>query len=151
MFLDENLPNASSFDIKILATDVSPRVLKESMRGVYGPKAIANLSQSYLTRYFERYDANGSYSIKDTMKKNIAFRGFNLVTGDYNVFKDKKFDIIFCRNVMIYFDKPTQKTLVDKFFDMLSPGGFLFIGSSEALTDARKGLKSRSASIYQKV
>lgn len=151
MFLDENLPNAASFDVKILATDVSPRVLKEAMRGVYGPKAIANLNQSYLTRYFERLDSNGSYSIKDTMKKNIAFRGFNLVTGDYNVFKDKKFDIIFCRNVMIYFDKPTQKTLVDKFFDMLSPGGFLFIGSSEALTDARKGLKSRSASIYQKV
>ena len=73
MFLDENLPNASSFDIKILATDVSPRVLKESMRGVYGPKAIANLSQSYLTRYFERYDANGSYSIKDTMKKTLRF------------------------------------------------------------------------------
>jgi len=52
---------------------------------------------------------------------------------------------------MIYFDKPTQQALVDRFFEMLCPGGYLFIGSSEALTDARKGLKSRSASIYQKV
>ena len=151
MFLDENLPNAASFDIKILATDVSPRVLKEATRGLYGPKAIANLNQSYLNRYFERYDSNGSYAIKDAMKKNITFRGFNLVTGNYEIFKQIQFDIIFCRNVMIYFDKPTQQTLVDKFFKMLSPGGFLFIGSSEALTDARKGLKSRSASIYQKV
>ncbi len=151
MFLDENLPNPAHFDVKILATDVSPRVLKEASNGIYGPKAIANLHQGYLTRYFERCDTQGSYGIKDAMKKNITFRGFNLVTGNYDIFKHKKFDIIFCRNVMIYFDKPTQQTLVDKFFEMLNPRGYLFIGSSEALTDARKGLKSRSASIYQKV
>lgn len=151
MFLDENLPKTASFDVKILATDVSPRVLKEAMNGVYGPKAIANLGQSYVSRYFERTDAQGSYRIKEGVKKNIAFRAFNLVTGDYGLFRGKQFDIIFCRNVMIYFDKPTQQKLVDRFFEMLCPGGYLFIGSSEALTDARKGLKSRSASIYQKV
>ncbi len=151
MFLDENLPNNSHFDIKILATDVSPRVLKEAMNGVYGPKAIANLPQKYLSNYFERKDGVGNYGIKESMKRSISFRAFNLVTGNYGVFKGKQFDIIFCRNVMIYFDKPTQQTLVDKFYEMLCPGGYLFIGSSEALTDARKGLKSRSASIYQKV
>lgn len=73
--LDENLPNAASFDIKILATDVSPRVLKEATRGLYGPKAIANLNQSYLNRYFERYDSNGSYAIKDAIEKISPFVG----------------------------------------------------------------------------
>lgn len=151
MFLDENLPSSAHFDIKILATDVSPRVLKEASEGVYGPKAIANLSQNYLSRYFERTQNQGSFRVKESLKRPITFRAFNLVTGNFNLFKGKQFDIIFCRNVMIYFDKPTQQALVDKFYEMLCPGGYLFIGSSEALTDARKGLKSRSASIYQKV
>lgn len=150
MFLDENAPDV---DVKILATDVSPRVLKEASSGVYGEKAVASLGASHLNKYFTKAHKEDKvvYGVNESLKRKIIFRGFNLVTGNYGLFKEKKFDIIFCRNVMIYFDKPTQTTLVEKFHKMLTKDGYLFIGSSEALTDIKTGFKSRSASIYQKV
>ncbi|NCD12623.1 MAG: protein-glutamate O-methyltransferase CheR, partial [Epsilonproteobacteria bacterium] len=92
-----------------------------------------------------------AYQIDESLKKMVLFREFNLVTGNYDLFKSTAFDIIFCRNVMIYFDKPTQNGLVEKFFSLLNKEGYLFIGSSEALTDMKKGFQSKSASIYQKV
>ena len=150
MFLAENAPSA---DVKILATDVSPRVLKEASNGLYSEKAVAPLDGVYRNKYFsKRKDEQVvSFAVSESLKKHIVFRGFNLVTGNYGLFKEKKFDIIFCRNVMIYFDKPTQTALVEKFYTMLHKGGYLFIGSSEALTDTKIGFKSRSASIYQKI
>lgn len=150
MFLEDNAPN---IDVKILATDVSPRVLKEASGGVYSDKAAASLGPTYINKYFtkQRRENDNAYSVNESLKRNIVFRGFNLVTGNYGIFKEKKFDIIFCRNVMIYFDKPTQIALVEKFHKMLHKDGYLFIGSSEALTDIKTGFKSRSASIYQKV
>lgn len=150
MFLEENAPN---LDVKILATDVSPRVLKEANGGVYSEQSAGSLGSIYLNKYFHKVFQNEKsvYTIDEKIKRRIVFRGFNLVTGNYTIFKEKKFDIIFCRNVMIYFDKPTQATLVQKFYTMLDQGGYLFIGSSEALTDIKTGFKSRSASIYQKV
>ena len=102
----------------------------------------------YKSKYFSQ--VSGKYAICQEIKKDIKFRLFNLVTGDYQIFREKKFDIIFCRNVMIYFDKPTQNTLVSKFYELLKPGGYLFIGSSEALTDIKERFKVASASIYKK-
>ena len=152
MFCAEHLPNYEQLDIKILATDVSSKVLKKAMNGVYAQKACHSLNEVYLRKYFTplRMEDEIHYRMTERMKQHVLFREFNLVTGDYALFKEKKFDIIFCRNVMIYFDKPTQTALVDKFHGMLSDGGYLFIGSSEALTDMKKDFKSRSASIYQK-
>lgn len=150
MFFDEHAP---SLDVKILATDVSARVLKEAIRGVYSEKACATLESKYLNRYFtkEKRESQTVYHISEALKKKIVFRGFNLVTGNYALFREGHFDIIFCRNVMIYFDKPTQNTLVEKFYHLLCKEGYLFIGSSEALTDIKSAFKSKSASIYQKV
>lgn len=150
MFLEEHMPH---LDVKILATDVSSRVLKAAMLGEYSQKACGSLGVEYLNRYFTKVPQENTwvYRINENVKKNIVFRGFNLVTGNYHLFGEKKFDIIFCRNVMIYFDKQTQNTLVEKFYQMLHKGGYLFIGSAEALTDIKKGLQSKSASIYQKV
>lgn len=154
MFLKEHLPNeGKAYDIKILATDVSSKVLKIAMNGLYSQKACSGLNEHYLKRYFKAESLDGSlqYRIDERLKQNIVFREFNLVTGNYHLFSKTHFDIIFCRNVMIYFDKPTQQTLVEHFYTMLSQLGYLFIGSSEALTDTKRAFKPRSASIYQKV
>ena len=154
MFLKEHLPNeGNAYDIKILATDVSSKVLKIAMDGLYSQKACSGLSEHYLKRYFKAESLDGSiqYRIDERLKQNIVFREFNLVTGNYHLFSKTHFDIIFCRNVMIYFDKPTQQTLVEHFYTMLSQLGYLFIGSSEALTDTKRAFKPQSASIYQKV
>lgn len=153
MFLAEHIPNVSQYDIKILATDVSPKVLKIAMAGVYSQKACQSLNNHYLQKYFSSMNGENeiNYCVNDKLKKQILFREFNLVTGNYGLFARKTFDIIFCRNVMIYFDKPTQTTLVERFHTMLSKEGYLFIGSSEALTDMKNEFKPKSASIYQKV
>jgi chemotaxis protein methyltransferase CheR len=153
MFLAEHLPNYRQYDIKILATDVSSKVLKIAMAGLYPQKAALSLKEEYVRKYFTpiMLGDEAHYGISEELKKNIVFREFNLVTGDYRLFANKAFDIIFCRNVMIYFDKPTQSALVDRFHSILHKEGYLFIGSSEALTDMKREFKSKSASIYQKV
>ena len=153
MFLAEHLPKDKTYDVKILATDVSPKVLKLAMKGLYTQKACSTLDSMYVQKYFKRVivDNVESYEISEALKKQIIFREFNLVTGNYGLFSHTVFDIIFCRNVMIYFDKPTQSTLVERFHSLLAPEGHLFIGSSEALTDMKRGFKPQSASIYQKV
>ena len=153
MFLAEHLPPNSSYDIKILATDVSSKVLKVAMAGVYTQKACHSLKETYLSKYFTptRQAGEVCYRVSDGIRQQIIFREFNLVTGEYGLFAHKAFNIIFCRNVMIYFDKPTQNTLVERFHTILKNEGYLFIGSSEALTDMKQEFKSRSASIYQKV
>lgn len=88
MFLEENAPNT---DIKILATDVSPRVLKEASSGIYSEKAAGSLGNAYLNKYFTKVRHNGanSYTVDEKIKCNIVFRGFNLVTGNYGIFKEK--------------------------------------------------------------
>jgi chemotaxis protein methyltransferase CheR len=152
MFCQEHLKGLGALDLKILATDVSENVLKKAIKGVYTSKACTSLKEGYLQKYFTLMEDEDQtcYRIDDTLKRHIVFRGFNLVTGNYSLFRDKTFDFIFCRNVMIYFDKPTQHHLVNRFHRMLSTEGYLFIGSSEALTDAKQAFKACSASIYQK-
>lgn len=152
MFLMEHLPNYTQYDIKILATDVSAKVLKIAVNGLYSQKAIFSLNELYLRKYFSTEMVEGElfYRIRDAVKQRILFREFNLVTGDYSLFDAKALNIIFCRNVMIYFDKSTQSALVDRFYTILPKNGYLFIGSSEALTDMKKDFRSKSASIYQK-
>lgn len=151
MFLDTHLAKSGAWDIKILATDVSPRVLKAAQTGTYTQKACAGIDPSLLQRYFTYEAQTQSFRINERLKSMITFREYNLVTGNYALFKEGMFDIIFCRNVMIYFDKPTQEQLVKKFHTLLTKEGYLFIGSSEALTDMKQGFKSKGASIYQKV
>lgn len=152
MFLYEHLNDVLHWDIKLLATDISTKVLKQAKEGKYKSKAYSQLEARYRAKYFTKVQhSEDEYTIKEMIKKDIVFRIFNLVTGNYKIFTKKKFDIIFCRNVMIYFDKATQSELVKNFYDLLEPGGYLFIGSSEALTDLRKGFKLVSPSIYQKV
>lgn len=153
MFLAENIPNYETYDVKILATDVSSRVLKLAMQGLYSEKACLSLSQERKRTYFTPVNVGDEvyYRIHEGLKKKIVFREYNLVRGDYALFAKTTFNIIFCRNVMIYFDKPTQNRLVERFHGMLAKEGYLFIGSSEALTDIKKEFKSKSASIYQKV
>ncbi|WP_245391408.1 CheR family methyltransferase [Sulfurospirillum barnesii] len=153
MFFKEHAPRDKTYDIKILATDVSAKVLKMAMKGFYLPKVCSTVPSNYLHTYFSCVEHEGQrgYAVNENLKKMVLFREFNLVTGNYALFEQTSFDIIFCRNVMIYFDKPTQNSLVEKFYALLNKEGYLFIGSSEALTDMKKGFQSRSASIYQKV
>ena len=129
MFLFDYLgPRAREWDTRILATDISEQALASARRGVYElPNTIpANWKKKY---FIDNKD--GTHTVSPMVRDNVIFRTFNLM--DPIKFR-RKFDIIFCRNVMIYFDQPTKDALVRRFYDATVPGGYLLISSSENLS-----------------
>lgn len=118
------------WDAGVLATDISAKVLDYAIKGVYPADRVKMLPDKLINKYFYK-TKDGDYEVKDELKREITYRRFNLMNHKFP-FK-KRFDAIFCRNVMIYFDNPTRETLVNKFYDLLVPGGYLFIGHSESL------------------
>jgi chemotaxis protein methyltransferase CheR len=151
IFLHENIPNIASWDIKILATDISEDILKKAMAGVYPEKSMDGLSQSMIQKYFtmKKDGISKEFIVNDSLKKMITFRKFNLVYGNYGMFSNP-IDIIFCRNVMIYFDKPIQTQINIHLASLLRNGGLLFIGHSESIPPTVKNLKLVKSSIYLK-
>jgi chemotaxis protein methyltransferase CheR len=151
MFLKEQIHEFSTWDIAILATDISKKVLTKAMRGLYDEKDIQGIPRhTLLTNFSKIKGENGFlYQINDDIKKHITFRMFNLVYDSFSFFSNH-FDIIFCRNVMIYFDPPTQQKLISNYHKILVNGGLLFVGHSESLTRNKDEFKLLRPSIYQK-
>jgi chemotaxis protein methyltransferase CheR len=149
MFLKEELKNFDSCDIKILATDISHDALIKAKQGIYQEKVISNLTKHHIADNFSRIGKSSQYAINDDIKKLVMFREFNLVYGNYSLFGQAKFDMIFCRNVMIYFDNKTKTNIVNNLSAQLKKGGYFFLGHSESLMN-HPGLKYVMPSIYQK-
>lgn len=149
MTLLDSVSDAHQWDMKILATDISTHVLKVAKCGFYGKSRIDALPASYRSRFVKAatMDGENGYSIAPEVKQMIAFRHLNLM--DKWPFTGP-FDFIFCRNVMIYFDKPTQERLVNRFHDVLAPGGVLFTGHSESLTGVKHPFKYIRPTVYGK-
>ena len=127
------LPNANELDVKILATDIDPIILAKAKDGVYSREALEPVPGD-LRKYFDPVEANRSFTPVSTVRDMIAFRELNLI-GSWPM--TQKFDVIFCRNVAIYFDEPTQDKLFGRYAESLKPDGRLFIGHSERVNDAR--------------
>lgn len=136
------------WDTTVLATDISVKVLDLAKNGVYPEEHFDHLPKTWRDKYFNR-TGTGEYKVKDTMAKEVVFNQFNLM-GDFNRFR-KKFHIIFCRNVMIYFDTATKAALVKRFHDALEVGGYLFIGLSETLSGISGALQQIAPAIYRRV
>ncbi|MCL2003385.1 MAG: protein-glutamate O-methyltransferase CheR [Oscillospiraceae bacterium] len=119
----------SQWDAKILATDISPQVLQMADEAVYPEDRLKNLPKAWKNKYFTK-EPGEQFRVKPDIKKEVIFRSFNLM--EPFPFR-KPFHVIFCRNVMIYFDKPTRDGLIERFYDALEPGGYLFIGLSETV------------------
>ena len=145
----ENLPDTACADLRILATDVSTRVLEVARHGTYDPERIAPLTPQQKSRFLvpNRIDNLRVYQVAPALRNIVAFRYLNLM--DSWPFSGP-FDFIFCRNVMIYFDKTVQARLVNRFFDVLAPGGSLCIGHSESLTGIRHPFKYVRPATYMK-
>ncbi len=148
MLIDEYFGKAKMWwDTKILATDISEHVLDLAKKGVYSMDKIAPLPSVWKTNYFKAYDGDNAVLI-DRIKDEVIFRKLNLMD---NVFPfRKKLHAIFCRNVMIYFDNETKNRLVDKLYDSLEYGGYLFIGHSESLSRETTRFKYILPSVYRK-
>ena len=135
------------WDTRILATDISTAVLEKAKVGAYTADNLTDLPPAWRTKYF-KMQPDGSYQISEAMRKGVIFKVFNLM--DEIVYK-KPFDIIFCRNVMIYFDAETTNKLVKRFYDATAEGGYLFIVHSESIDKEYTGYTYVRPSTYQKI
>jgi chemotaxis protein methyltransferase CheR len=135
------------WDTKILATDISTKVLEKAIKGVYPKDSISALPKHWQMSYFSRYN-DIEYIVSETIRKEVIFRRFNLNSTEFP-FKNK-FHVIFCRNVMIYFDLETKKELVNKFYEIMEPGGYLFIGHSESINRSETRYKYVMPAVYRK-
>lgn len=142
---------AAGFDFAITATDISTRVLEAASRGVYSEDRIAPVPLELRRRYFLRSKdpSKSLVRVSPELRRKIVFSRVNLMDESYEV--DGNLDAIFCRNVIIYFDKPTQERLFTKFCEYLRPGGFLFIGHSETLSGFDLPIRKVDSSVYQRL
>lgn len=150
MTLYDSVPDPSQWDIKILASDISTRVLAKAALGHYEEDRLVDVPSSITTRHFLRgRGANaGRVKVKPHLAELIRFRRLNLMDEHFPI--KTPLDVIFCRNVMIYFDRPTQEKLVGKFYRYLKPGGYLFIGHSESLQWVTHSFTHVAPTIYVK-
>lgn len=138
------------WDIKLLGTDISTRALACAQQGEYPQQKVSEVSPGLLEKYYTKVlkDHEIYYKMKDQVKALAVFRQLNLMMEAYP-FKGK-FDIIFCRNVMIYFDKETQKMLMNRLANCLEDGGYFFVGHSEASVGMNTNLRKVGAAIFSK-
>lgn len=135
------------WDTQILATDISDQILQKARTGEYSNEQIDSLPIDWKAKYFRKINNEKSVLV-DQIKNEIIYRKFNLMDGVFP-FK-KKFHVIFCRNVMIYFDHKTKVELVNKLYDLTEPGGYLFIGHSESLSRDDTRYRYVLPSVYRK-
>lgn len=148
MVMDEFFGAAKIWwDTKILATDISTKVLDEASKGIYENEEIEAVPSHWKLNYFKKINKENSM-VADKLKNDVIFRKFNLMDEVFPF--RRKFHVIFCRNVMIYFDGKTKNELVKKFYDCTEYGGYLFIGHSESLNREETKYKYVMPAIYRK-
>jgi chemotaxis protein methyltransferase CheR len=143
----EEVPDLESWDFKLLATDLSTAALAKARAGVYTQERLQGVPDHLLQQYFTASEQQGptTYRAGSALRKPVQFAHLNLMEPWP---MRGPFDVIFCRNVMIYFDKPTQGALVARFHDLLRPGGVLFVGHSESLTGVQHHFRYLEPTIY---
>ena len=138
-----------SITYKILATDISETVLNIAQTGIYTEHQSEKIPELYKKRYCLRNKDKDQKLIrmKPELRQKVMFRKLNLMDNTYSI--HKKYHIIFCRNVFIYFDRPTQKKVLEQIYTHLAPGGFLFMGHSENIGNVKLPLRSVATAVYQ--
>lgn len=139
------------YDIKILASDIDTNVLSHACAGIYKEETVEAIQTNTLKKYFLKGTGNnaGLYKVKNILQKCISFRQLNFKDEDFDI--HTKFDLIFCRNVIIYFDKEFQKELFNKFYRYMKEDSYVFIGHSETLFGISDLFKYISSNIYKKI
>jgi chemotaxis protein methyltransferase CheR len=135
-------------DVRILATDISTRVLEVARNGTYPEAKVAELPQGAAARHFTRSREGGTCTAHEGLRSMILFKRLNLAFPPFPM--QGPMDIILCRNVMIYFDNRVRSRLVAEFHRLLKPGGYLLVGHAESLTGISNGFKTVRPSIYLK-
>lgn len=130
MTMDEYFgAKASAWNLKILATDLDTDVLKKAKAGIYTTDLLKDVPDRWLKKYFNKIDDN-TYQVIDRIRNMVEFRQFNLMD---KIVCTKPYDLISCRNVMIYFEMETKNALIERFYDVTKEGGYLFVGHAESV------------------
>jgi chemotaxis protein methyltransferase CheR len=150
MTLRQRVANLDQMDVRILATDLDTDVLTKAARGQYPPAALENLPDELRKRFVSPLGKGDrdDWVIRKSVRSLISFKRLNLIE-DWPM--SGKFDVIFCRNVMIYFDSDTTHSLLTRFADILRPGGWLYIGHSENILGMTKRFERVGNTTYRKV
>ncbi len=150
IILLEMLDDIASWDVVIEATDIDTDALEKARRGVYGKRSVRFVPGEYFKKYFEPVE--GGYRVKDPVRKLVRFSHLNLMDSK-KMHSMKGMDFIFCRNVLIYFDERSRKEVVAHFYDVMNPGGYIFLGHSESLSRITTAFTIKKADgliVYQK-
>lgn len=139
----------SNWDVKVLATDIDSEVLAKAKAGIYEHQRISDIPEEYKSTYFKKGTGKNLNRVKADVKlqKLITFKQLNLL---HEWPMKGPFDVIFCRNVIIYFDKATQQELFERYYELLAPGGLLFLGHSESLGNFQKYFENVGRTIFRK-
>lgn len=150
MSLSEFMLANPGWDYSILGTDISTRILKSAIEAIYKENRVEglplNLKKKYLLKSKDR--TNPTVRIVPELRRKISFQRLNFMDNHYNV--PDNFDIIFCRNVLIYFDRETQERVINKLCTKLKPNGFFFLGHSESITNFNVPLQQIKPTIFRK-
>jgi chemotaxis protein methyltransferase CheR len=148
--LREALNEQNQWDIKLLATDISTKMLDKAQQGVYNRERIETVPPLQRSKYLMQRSVNGQtmYQVTESLRNIVIFKYLNLMQ-DWPV--KGPLDFIFCRNVMIYFDKLTQMNLINRFWELLDTGGVLFTGHSELLTTVEHKFEYVQPTVYMKL
>jgi chemotaxis protein methyltransferase CheR len=148
MTLAESMPDRN---FEVVATDIDTQVLAHAHDAIYPLGAVASLAPERQKRFFLRGTGRfeGRARVRAELSAKVTFGRLNLMDRDWPL--DGRFDAIFCRNVMIYFDKPTQRRLIERFWERLKPGGLFFAGHAESLLDNGRHFRLRGQTVYVRV
>jgi len=136
------------WDKKLLATDISTNVLQIAKEGIYSKDKVQSIPKLWQLNYFSKVSKE-AYQINAKVRNQVIYRRFNLLEKQFPF--RQKFHVIFCRNVMIYFDNDTKTQLINKFYDCLEPGGYLFVGHSESVDRRLTKFKYIQPAVYRKI
>lgn len=144
----ESLGNRGSFHL--LASDIDSRVLDTASRGVYKEESLKGVSTERLHRFFLRGKSGnaGMVRVKPELRRMVEFLNVNLIGGQWPF--SEPFDVVFCRNVMIYFDAPTQRKVLERIHRVMKPGGLLFVGHAENFSDSRDLFALKGKTVYER-
>jgi chemotaxis protein methyltransferase CheR len=132
MWLMEHWPDVDKYNIEIVGSDIDTQALKAAAEGIYGERALMRLSRDVVRRYFSSL-GNERYQIDPGLRESVQFTAANLIDArDIAQYRD--FDIVFCRNVLIYFDDSSRRSAAENLYDCLRPGGYICLGHSETMS-----------------
>lgn len=150
MVLNEYASAYQGFRYSILASDISTRILDAAQKAIYAKERTAGIAMPFMKKYFLRSKDRKRALVRvcPEIRSQVTYRRINFMDADLGI--SEKMDVIFCRNVVIYFDRPTQQDLMQKFYRQLRPGGFLFLGHSETLNGIDVDFTTVGSTVYQK-